>query len=85
MLPPTTLGLGDNSYQSTGTCWYNIVKPLDGDADANNPKRLKITIGNHDDTPSSLLNSYKKHFLRAREVNPSHKLINHCSTSSKLI
>ena len=153
--PPTTLALGDNSYQSTGTCWYNIVKPLDGDADTNNPKRLKITIGNHDDSPSSLLSSYKKHFhlnklyysvnreyvhilvlnsedpnrsnknsdqykfvqtdlqaarnnsnikwiivevhqpfftspngsvqVRVREVNPSHKLINHYSTSSKLI
>ena len=59
---PTTLALGDNSYQSTGTCWYNIVKPLDGDADTNNPKRLKITIGNHDDSPGSLLSSYKKHF-----------------------
>jgi len=59
---PTTLSLGDNSYEDTATCWYNIVKPLDGDADANNPKRLKITIGNHDDSPSSLLSSYKKHF-----------------------
>ena len=49
---PTTLALGDNSYQSTGTCWYNIVKPLDGDADTHNPKRLKITIGNHDDSPA---------------------------------
>jgi hypothetical protein len=36
----TTLALGNNSYQSTGTCWYNIVKHLDGDSDANNPKRL---------------------------------------------
>ena len=59
---PTTLSIGDNSYEDTATCWYNIVKPLDGDANANNPKRLKITIGNHDDSPSSLLSSYKKHF-----------------------
>ena len=58
-----TLSLGDMSYQDTATCWFNIVKPIDGDA--TNPatsKKIKITIGNHDDTPSSLLNSYKNHF-----------------------
>ena len=57
-----TLGLGDNSYQDTATCWYNIVKPIDGDANSGTSKKIKITIGNHDDTPSSLLNSYKSHF-----------------------
>src|SRR6266508_4141852 len=46
----TTLSIGDNSYQDTATCWFNAVEPLDGDADASNPKRIKITIGNHDDT-----------------------------------
>src|SRR4029079_3174401 len=59
---PTTLSVGDNSYKSTGSCWYDIVETLDGDADSSHPKRIKITIGNHDDTPSSLLSSYKKHF-----------------------
>lgn len=49
---PTTLSLGDNSYQNTTTCWFNYVKPLDGDANPSNPKRVKITIGNHDDTNS---------------------------------
>jgi hypothetical protein len=56
---PTTLSLGDNSYKDTAKCWYNIVEPIDGDPPA---QTTKITIGNHDDTPSSLLNSYKKHF-----------------------
>src|SRR6478672_3936548 len=56
-----TLGLGDNSYQDTATCWYNIVKPIDGDANSGTSKKIKITFGNHDDTPSSLLNSYKSH------------------------
>ena len=59
---PTTLSLGDMSYQSTATCWLKIVKPLDGEADPSINKRVKITIGNHDDDPSSLLNSYKNHF-----------------------
>lgn len=27
---PTTLSVGDNSYKSTGSCWYDIVEPLDG-------------------------------------------------------
>ncbi len=49
---PTTLSLGDNSYQNTTTCWFNYVKPLDGDANPSNPKRVKITIGNHYDTNS---------------------------------
>ena len=57
-----TLGLGDNSYQDTATCWYNIVKPIDGDANSGTSKKIKITFGNHDVTPSSLLGSYKSHF-----------------------
>lgn len=59
---PTTLSLGDNSYQDTAKCWFNAVEPIDGDADPTIPKKVKITIGNHDDTSSSLLNSYKDHF-----------------------
>jgi Calcineurin-like phosphoesterase len=57
-----TLSLGDMSYQDTATCWFNIVKPLDNDADPNINKYIRITIGNHDDSPSSLLSSYKSHF-----------------------
>jgi Calcineurin-like phosphoesterase len=57
-----TLSLGDNSYQDTATCWFNIIKPIDGDANPSTSNKLKITIGNHDDTSTSLLNSYKSHF-----------------------
>jgi Calcineurin-like phosphoesterase len=57
-----TLSLGDMSYQDTGTCWFNIVNPIDGDANSGTSKKIRIAIGNHDDTPSSLLTSYKTHF-----------------------
>ena len=59
---PTTLSLGDNSYGDTATCWFNIFKDLDGDANPLINKRIKIAIGNHDDDSSSKLNSYKNHF-----------------------
>ncbi len=58
-----TLSLGDNSYQDTATCWFNTVKPIDGDAtNPSTSNKIKITIGNHDDTSSSLLSAYKNHF-----------------------
>ena len=52
--PNTVLALGDYSYASTATCWFNAIKPIDS--------KTKINIGNHDDESSSLLNSYKNHF-----------------------
>jgi predicted phosphodiesterase len=48
------LGLGDFSYESTANCWLNIVDPID--------HKMKISIGNHDDISSSLLNQYMNHF-----------------------
>ena len=48
------LALGDYSYESTANCWLNIVDPID--------HKMKIAIGNHDDTSSSLLNQYMNHF-----------------------
>ena len=48
------LALGDYSYESTANCWLNIVDPID--------HKMKITIGNHDDISSSLLNQYMNHF-----------------------
>ena len=48
------LALGDFSYESTADCWLNIVDPID--------HKMKIAIGNHDDTSSSLLNQYMNHF-----------------------
>ena len=57
--PELVLGLGDYSYQSTANCWFTIIKPIDG--------KMKITIGNHDDTSSSLLNQYLSHFHLSRQ------------------
>ena len=48
------LALGDFSYESTADCWLDIVDPID--------HKMKIAIGNHDDTSSSLLNQYMNHF-----------------------
>jgi hypothetical protein len=59
------LSLGDNIYkpETDPNCWYKIVNDFDGDAPPpTTDKRIKITIGNHDDTSSSLLNSFKEHF-----------------------
>jgi predicted phosphodiesterase len=52
--PELVLGLGDYSYESTADCWFAIVDPLD--------EKMKISIGNHDDISSSLLNQYMSHF-----------------------
>jgi hypothetical protein len=48
------LALGDYSYVDTADCWFNAISPID--------TQTKITIGNHDNTPSSLLNQYMSHF-----------------------
>jgi hypothetical protein len=52
--PELVLGLGDFSYQGTADCWFEIIAPLDD--------KMKITIGNHDDETTSLLNQYMSHF-----------------------
>ena len=52
--PELILGLGDYSYQSTANCWLQKVDPID--------EKMEITIGNHDDTSSLLLNQYLSHF-----------------------
>src|ERR671915_924190 len=57
--PELVLGLGDYSYESTSDCWLAIVDPLG--------EKMKISIGNHDDTSSSLLDQYVSHFDLPRE------------------
>jgi hypothetical protein len=52
--PERVLGLGDYSYESTADCWLAIVDPLD--------EIMRISIGNHEDISSSLLNQYMSHF-----------------------
>ena len=52
--PELILGLGDYSYEPTADCWLELIRPFES--------KLKIAIGNHDDTSSSLLNQYMNHF-----------------------
>jgi calcineurin-like phosphoesterase family protein len=49
------LGVGDFSYENTADCWLDLVHPLDG--------KIKIAIGNHDDSSSAVLNQYMNHFV----------------------
>ncbi|MDQ3903166.1 MAG: metallophosphoesterase [Thermoproteota archaeon] len=58
-VPERVLGLGDYSYQSIGDCWLEIIQPIDS--------KMKITIGNHDDTSTALLNQYLNHFGLSNE------------------
>ena len=52
--PELVIGLGDFSYRDKADCWFEKITPLDD--------KMKITIGNHDDETSSLLNQYMSHF-----------------------
>lgn len=52
--PERVLGLGDYSYASTGTCWFNKISPIDS--------ITKITIGNHEDDSSEGFSGYMSHF-----------------------
>jgi len=50
------LALGDYSYQSTGTCWLNMI-------DSSNLKsRTRITIGNHEDDSDEGFSQYMSFF-----------------------
>src|SRR4029078_237059 len=56
--PQHVFALGDYSYQSTGTCWWNKLS-------ASNPSINGITdiaIGNHDDDDSEGFSGYMSHF-----------------------
>src|SRR5919198_1744800 len=52
--PELVLALGDFSYNNTADCWFNIISPVEN--------RTKITIGNHDVKPRSLLAQYMTQF-----------------------
>ena len=52
--PELVLGLGDYSYQSTADCWLDRVDPID--------QKMKITIGNHENSDSEDLDTYLDHF-----------------------
>ncbi|MDQ3970708.1 MAG: PKD domain-containing protein, partial [Thermoproteota archaeon] len=48
------IGLGDYSYDTSTTCWFDISRPIDS--------KTKISIGNHDDETSTKFNSYISHY-----------------------
>ncbi|HJR84289.1 MAG TPA: hypothetical protein VJ772_02865 [Nitrososphaeraceae archaeon] len=52
--PERVLGLGDYSYASTGSCWFNKISPLQS--------ITKITIGNHEDDSSEGFSGYMSQF-----------------------
>ena len=52
--PEIVLGLGDYSYEPTADCWLDIVDPID--------QKMKIAIGNHEDSDSEDLDAYLDHF-----------------------
>jgi F5/8 type C domain/Bacterial Ig domain/Calcineurin-like phosphoesterase len=52
--PVRLFGLGDYSYASTGTCWFNKIAPIDS--------ITKITIGNHEDDSAEGFSEYMSHF-----------------------
>ena len=58
--PEVVLGLGDYSYADTANCWFTIINPIDG--------KMHISIGNHDDESSTLLNQYLSHFRLSKQV-----------------
>jgi Concanavalin A-like lectin/glucanases superfamily/Calcineurin-like phosphoesterase len=52
--PERVFALGDYSYQSTGTCWFNRIGPIDS--------ITKIAIGNHEDDDNEGFSGYMSHF-----------------------
>ncbi len=52
--PERVFALGDYSYLSTGTCWFNRIGPIDS--------ITKITIGNHEDDSDEGFSGYMSHF-----------------------
>ena len=52
--PEFVFGLGDYSYSSTGTCWFDRIEPIDS--------ITRISIGNHEDDSSEGFSGYMSHF-----------------------
>jgi uncharacterized protein YxeA len=53
--PGRAFGLGDYSYASTGTCWWNRLTPALNSA-------MEIAFGNHEDESSEGLSGYQSRF-----------------------
>jgi hypothetical protein len=52
--PERVFGLGDYSYASTGTCWFNKIGPIHS--------ITKIEFGNHEDSSSEGFSGYMSDF-----------------------
>src|ERR1044071_3073080 len=52
--PERVFALGDYSYLSTGTCWFNDVSPINS--------LIRIAIGNHEDDSDEGFSGYMSHF-----------------------
>jgi hypothetical protein len=52
--PEIVFALGDYSYKSTGSCWFNKIAPIDS--------ITRIAIGNHEDDNFEGFNGYMSHF-----------------------
>jgi len=52
--PIRTFALGDYSYASTGTCWFNKIDPID--------ENMRIAIGNHEDDSTEGFSEYMSKF-----------------------
>ena len=53
--PERVFGLGDYSYDDTGSCWWNKLTPSIDSV-------MKIAIGNHEDDSSEGFSGYMSHF-----------------------
>ena len=52
--PELVLGLGDYSYASSGSCWFDKIDPIQS--------ITKISIGNHEDASDEGFSGYMSHF-----------------------
>jgi hypothetical protein len=52
--PERVFGLGDYSYASTGSCWFNKIGPIDS--------ITKVAFGNHEDDNDEGFSGYMSHF-----------------------
>jgi len=52
--PVRIFGLGDYSYQSTGSCFFTKVNSID--------EKMDISIGNHEDDSGEGFDGYMSHF-----------------------
>jgi hypothetical protein len=60
--PELVLALGDYSYRSKASCWFDAIADKDDRGKNSIDSITKINIGNHDDDVSEDFNRYLSHF-----------------------